>query len=128
MVTVQNTPRSLQQSCCRSRKQEDSNLPRGEVMGLGNSQIMKRIFLKRQLIYRPRSLPLSFPRQENDKYGNTRGWLCGTKDRFTWVSKGWLRAPYWEPGLRHSAICVSCSHGDTLYKLQWILSAVIYPI
>lgn len=64
MVTVQNTPRSLQQSCCRSRKQEDSNLPRGEVMGLGNSQIMKHIFLKRQLIYRPRSLPLSFPRQK----------------------------------------------------------------
>lgn len=58
MVTEQNTPWSLQQSCGRSKEQGDGDPPRGEVMGLGNSQTMQGIFLKGQLIYRVWFLPL----------------------------------------------------------------------
>lgn len=36
-----------------SREQAAGDEPRGEVMGLGNSQIMQHIFFKWQLIYRP---------------------------------------------------------------------------
>lgn len=53
MITVQKKkPTMVIATELRSREREAGDEPRGEVMGLGNSQIMQHIFFKWELIYR----------------------------------------------------------------------------
>lgn len=105
-----------------SREQAAGDEPRGEVMGLGNSQIMQHIFFKWQLIYRPAwflPLHLSVPGKWLVMHEVMRRWEHDTKDRFACDSEELLRALQRDPGFRHEASnhyrwgCLCCSDGNT---------------